>query len=196
MTPMLGILASQISGHLASPTSFDSIQTVTVGSGGQASITFSSIPSTYKHLQVRAFAQVTRATYGREGLGIRVGNGSIDSGTNYSWHFLDGDGASATASAGSTVNTIEGSFVGTTTGGTYGVAIIDFLEYANTNIYKTVRNLGGLDHNGTIAGYGGMVNLHSGSWRSTSAINQISIYGINSDSFTQYSSFALYGVKG
>ena len=170
--------------------------TTTVGAGGVGSITFTAIPSTYKHLQVRLTAQVTRATYGREGLGIRVGNGSIDTGSNYSWHSLDGDGASATAGAGASTNTIEGSFVGTTTGGIYGVAVIDFLDYADTNKYKTIRNLGGMDHNGTIAGFGGVVSLRSGSWRNTAAINQINIYGINSDPFTQYSQFALYGIKG
>ena len=192
---MLNNIAALVGAPTAAVGDYESIATVTVGSGGQASATFTSIPSTYKHLQIRLTAQVTRATYGREGLGIRVGNGSIDSASNYSWHALDGDGSSATASAGTSTNTIEGSFVGTTTGGTYGVAVIDFLDYADTNKYKTIRNLGGLDHNGTIAGFGGIVSLRSGLWRSTSAINQIEIYGINSDPFTQYSSFALYGIK-
>lgn len=34
-------------------TDYDSIATTTVGAGGAASITFSSIPSTYQHLQIR-----------------------------------------------------------------------------------------------------------------------------------------------
>ena len=67
--PILGVIASQITGHL-STNSFESIQTVTVGSGGQSSISFSSIPSTYKHLQLRCFA----AGAGSQRFGIRFRN--------------------------------------------------------------------------------------------------------------------------
>jgi hypothetical protein len=55
MTPMLGIMASQISGHLVT-NSYESIQTVTV-STATPSITFSSIPATYKHLQIRGLEE-------------------------------------------------------------------------------------------------------------------------------------------
>jgi hypothetical protein len=44
MTPMLGIMASGISGNLWAPgKDYDSIATTTVGGGGAASITFSSM---------------------------------------------------------------------------------------------------------------------------------------------------------
>jgi hypothetical protein len=39
------------------PTSFESIQTVTVGAGGASSISFTSIPATYASLQIRYLAQ-------------------------------------------------------------------------------------------------------------------------------------------
>jgi hypothetical protein len=56
MTPILGILASGMSGNLWAPgKDFDSIATTTVGAGGASTITFSSIPSTYRHLQIRLF---------------------------------------------------------------------------------------------------------------------------------------------
>ena len=48
--PILGIMASQISGHLSNP-SYESIATYTVGAGGSSTMVFSSIPQTYKHLE-------------------------------------------------------------------------------------------------------------------------------------------------
>ena len=56
--------------------------------------------------------------------------------------------------------------------------------------YKTVRSLEGYDTNG-----GGKVELRSGLWMSTSAVNQIELT-LSSNSFEQYSQFALYGIKG
>ena len=83
MAPILGIYASQISGHLFAPSgAYDSIATTTVGAGGASSITFSSIPSTYTHLQVRITAKGNR--------GIVIENAYLtfngDSGTNYNAH--------------------------------------------------------------------------------------------------------------
>jgi hypothetical protein len=70
----------------------------------------------------------------------------------------------------------------------FGAGIVDILDYANTNKYKTLRALAGVDFNGS-----GRVGLTSGLWQSTSAINAITLEG---SSFVQYSSFALYGIKG
>jgi hypothetical protein len=84
---------------------------------------------------------------------------------------------------------------GTSTGGSFGVSIVDILDYANTNKYKTVRVLSGVDFNGTLAGYGGYVGPLSGNWRNTSAITSIKI-NAQTGNFTQYSQFALYGIKG
>jgi hypothetical protein len=73
----------------------------------------------------------------------------------------------------------------------FGVAVCDILDYTNTNKYKTVRSLSGHDQNGS-----GYVTLMSGSWRNTAAITSITILrdsgGAN---LTQYSQFALYGIK-
>lgn len=182
--PVLGIYASQISGHLFAPSgAYDSIATTTVGSGGSASITFSSIPSTYTHLQLRCFMQLAAPGL----LGVQVGNGSADTAANYSTHVLDGDGSSATAGAGVSETRMgilypaEANWAG---------AVVDFLDYANTNKYKTVRSLMGQDANGS-----GRIRFASSNWRSTSAINTI-VLTPNSGNISQYSSFALYGIKG
>ena len=187
MTPMLGILASQITGHL-STNSFESIQTVTVGSGGSSSISFSSIPSTYKHLQIRWIAR-NGASANTDSFSMRYNS---DSGANYSWHWIYADGATATAYGTGTQNQINVQCTtGSTPAATYmGAGVIDILDYANISKNKTSRSLGGADVNG-----GGALFYMSGAWYNTSAITNIGIIS-NSGNFSQYSSFALYGIKG
>ena len=188
MSPILkGVVASQITGHL-STNSFESIQTVIVGSGGQTSITFTSIPSTYKHLQIRAIAQdsATNPPYNASL------NFNSDTAANYSVHFLAGDGTSPATSSGiASATYIEFGYLnGATTSTSYSACVIDILDYADTNKYKTTRMLQGFDKNGS-----GRVDLTSGSWRSTSAITSITIAS-QGTSLRQYSHFALYGIKG
>ena len=174
-------------------TSYESIATVTVGGGGASTVTFSSIVGTYKHLQVRYLAQTNRGTYGTDNILIRLNS---DTGSNYSLHALTGDGASATAGAGSSTTQFLSQATGSGASTTYGAGVMDLLEYANTNIYKTSRILSGADHNGTIAGYGGQILFSSGNWRSTSAVTTIQFRPEFGSAFTQYSHFALYGIKG
>jgi hypothetical protein len=188
--PILGIIASSISGSTFG--SYESISTVTVGSGGSASISFTSIPATYTHLQIRVFGQTSRATYGNDQMTMRV-NG--DTGSTYSSHNFYGTGTAVTASGLATQTNIDLTYkLGTTNSSAFGAFIIDILDYANTSKYKTIRNLAGVDINGTIASYGGEVGLSSGLWQSTSAITSLSFTA--TANFTQYSSFALYGIKG
>jgi hypothetical protein len=195
------MIGAIVAGGLSAPTapvfgSYESIATVNVGSGGQSTITFSVIPSDYKHLQIRILGQTNRATYGIDQMSLRFNS---DSGSNYSWHTLVGQGSGSPtgnwASTQTSISVGEGSF-GTTTGGTFGGGVVDILDYTNTNKYKTVRSLSGVDLNGTIAGYGGWVALTSGLWRSGSAVTSIVLTPSVGTTFTQYSSFALYGIKG
>jgi hypothetical protein len=68
--------------------------------------------------------------------------------------------------------------------------ILDILDYADTNKFKTTRSLTGFDRNGA-----GSVSFNSGNWRSGSAITSIRLFAGN-NAFAQYSSLALYGIKG
>ena len=191
MSPILGIYASQISGHLFAPSgAYDSIATTTVGAGGAASVTFSSIPSTYTHLQVRMIARDDRASVTSDSGAFRF-NG--DSGTNYAYHALVGTGSSAVASAADTYNRgLIDRFTASTAGAsTFGSAVMDILDYANTSKYKTVKILGGYANNGE-----GQIAFSSGLWQSTSAISTILIYPNVGSNWVQYSTFALYGIKG
>ena len=181
--PVLGIIASQISGHLWAPSgAYDSIATTTVGGGGAASITFSSIPSTYTHLQIRALVQTSTST--NYVLGF-----NSDAGTNYTAHRIMGDGASASAAAFTGLNK---TYVGYIPNTTYpSSCVIDILDYANTNKNKVTRTLEGSDVNGAT----GYLTFWSGMWLNTSAFTSIQMNPI-SGNFAQYSSFALYGIKG
>jgi len=193
---MSGILGGLIGTFAPSSTSYESIATVTVGSGGSSTISFTSIPSTYKHLQIRFIAQSNRGTYGTDNCLIRMGNGSIDTGSNYSYHGLVGDGSAANAFASSTVTQFIAQISASGASNIYGGVVMDVLEYGNTNIYKTSRILSGADHNGAISGYYGQIIFTSSNWRSTSAVDTIQFRPEFGSAFTQYSQFALYGIKG
>jgi hypothetical protein len=184
-----GILASKFTPQ----GDFESIQTVSL-TGTQATIEFTSIPSTFQHLQIRYFARTTRTTYGTDTLVMRINNISTSS---YSFHYIVGDGASA-AAAGSSSQTnmsIGNNSLGTTVVNHFGVGVIDILDYKDTNKFKTIRALGGADINGVTAGYGGHVSLGSGLFQSTNAVSSIQITA-GGGSYTQYSHMALYGIKG
>jgi hypothetical protein len=166
-------------------SAYDSIATTTV-STPVSSVSFSSIPSTYKHLQLRFLAG--SATTNQDVFATFNGDSTS---ANYSLHYLYGGGSGA-AAGGSTINAghISAGFVDTSGTG-FGVGIVDILDYADTNKYKTTRTLTGYDANGS-----GACILYSGLWKSTSAITSITLVINNSRNFIQYSSFALYGIKG
>ena len=183
MSPILGIIASQNYVRIA-PVSYESIQTITVPSG-QASITFTSIPGTYKHLQIRVVGLFSVADRGT----TMQFNG--DTAANYAWHRLIGNGSSVSADGYSGQNyglTAPSGAPSTSNNPSPGV--IDILDYADTNKFKTVRSLGGSDANGN-----GSIIFQSSLWRSTSAITSIKME-TGSGNYNQYSHFALYGIKG
>lgn len=167
--------------------SYESIQTYTVGAGGSSVISFTAIPSTYKHLQIRCMSRSTALCF------AYLAFNSDTTNANYKTHYLGGDGSSAFAGA------YPQSYPGILYGGAAGFGqapnvsaqIFDILDYTSTSKNKTVRLLNGLDANGS-----GVVGLDSGVWlNSSSAVTSITL-STNTSSFSQYSSFALYGIKG
>jgi hypothetical protein len=174
-----------------SPTgSYDALATYTVPSGGLSTITFAGLPTggQYQHLQIRWLARSTVAG-SEDSTTLRFNS---DSGSNYSWHFLFGNGSSANASNGTSTTGIypwavpASSFLGSS----FGVNVIDILDAFSTTKNKTTRALAGYDNNST----NGRIALASGLWMNTNAINSITL--TNSANWDQYSQFALYGVKG
>jgi hypothetical protein len=185
LSPILGILASSNFQRVTS--SYESIAKVS-GTGSSTSLTFSSIPSTYTHLQVRG---ISRNTGGGSTYAIYLTfNGSS---TGYSWHYVKGNGTAASVSAGVSevnINLQNADAGGTSTANVVGAQLIDILDYTNTNKYKTVRALTGTDTNG-----GGAISLGSGNWENTNAITSLTITN-GYDFFSTSTTFALYGIKG
>jgi hypothetical protein len=182
---LLGILASS---RPAAAGDYESIATVTVGSGGSSSITFSSIPSTYAHLQIRGIARDSRSNAATN-LYIQYNS---DTGANYTAHSLYGNGSSAVAAFEGTNQTsaLAARVTGNNSASNaFGGFVIDILDYANGNKYKTSRSLAGHEDNSS-----GAIWFISGLWMSTSAVTSITITPVTSP-ILQYSHFALYGIK-
>jgi len=174
-------------------TSFYSISTTNVGAGGQGSLTISSIPQTYTHLQLRLFGRLTDVVSSGDAL-IRF-NG--DTAGNYSHHHWYATGSSNSASSPSpsasstTMWSSYGGFPGTNKGTSWwGYHVIDITNYTSTSIAKVIKGLGGYSKLETSTTSSQETSMTSGQWNSTAAINSITISGVN---WAQYSSIALYG---
>lgn len=189
--PILGILASAQPGNL-SVLAYDSIATTTVGAGGSSTISFSSIPSTYKHLQLRYLARDTTGVADITGIVLRFNS---DSGSNYTRHYLLSDGGGPYGGVSGSTTYINGGLVvsGGTAASIFATAVIDILDYSDTNKYKTYKVLSGAETNSTSPK--GYIDYESALWRSTSAVSSITIT-LATGNYAQYSQFALYGIKG
>lgn len=174
-----GIIASS---YPRASTAFESIATST--SSGVNSITFSSIPSTYKHLQIR----LQYKTAGGDGLYLRFNS---DTGSNYVYHRLIGNGTTASATGSTSQVAMEQAAGSNAT--YFTTAIIDIHDYTSTTKNKVTRTQYGFDANGS-----GNTGLYSGLWLSTSAINSITVgaYYSGGSNFDSGTSIALYGIKG
>jgi hypothetical protein len=164
---------------------------VEVTSGSVASITFSSIPATYKHLQLRCFAYSTNTNSNDAG-GYNTTFNS-DTGNNYSYHYLIGNGSGTPSSAGAaSVSSMILGFINSSNYPSSAIStnIIDIYDYSNTNKYKTATSQYGHDGNGA-----GFIGFTSGNWRSNLAINSITITPW-SGSYATYSIISLYGIEG
>ena len=192
MSPILGIWASQNYVRIA-PSSYESIATVSVGAGGTSAATFSSIPSTYKHLQVRIVSQTSRASFNFDFLDMQF-NG-VSATNKYVTHRIKGTGSAVSAQYLASSDEIAIRFDqvvgGTSSFSTFGTLIIDILDYANSSKNKTVRSLGGNDYNG-----GGDIYFTSGLFLETTAINRIDFFNPANRAWSAGTSFALYGIKG
>ena len=150
--------------------------------GSQSSVTFSSIPQTYTDLVLIVNAKSVDAV---DNLDAKVGNGTVDSGSNYSRTYLTGDGSGVASGRASTQSFARFTYSGYTSSTQTGNQIIHFMNYSNTTTYKTMLN------RANNSGYNVeiLVNL----WRSTSAINIITLNG--GSNFQSGSTFVLYGIK-
>ena len=176
-----GIIASSALG--VSPA-YESIASAS-GTGSSATITFSSIPSTYTSLQIRINGRsdaLVDTTY----IQVQYNATAMTAG-----HYLRGDGSTVTAGAVNVPMYIAG---GNTTANIMGVGIIDIQDYASTTRNKTGRSLGGWNGNNV---YTTQERLQLGAFMltNTSAISALSLV-LGNGNWTTNSTVSLYGIKG
>jgi hypothetical protein len=192
MSPILGIWASSKVSATPDTGAMFPLQVITVGAAGASSVTFTNIPSTYSHLQIRVLGRSDRANVGDD-LYVQFNSDTTSANYNYT-HRLYGTGSSATSEAFNSSPQSRGAgWLSCANSGANNFAanIIDILDYANTNKYKTIRTFWGSDMNGS-----GYVGISSGMWANTNAISSMTFKPTDGTKFVQYSQFALYAVKG
>jgi hypothetical protein len=161
-------------------STYTPIATTTLSSASN-SVTFSSIAATYTDLILVARGKNSTSF---DGIDIRVGNGSLDTGNSYSQTMLNGNGSSAQSSRSSGSSMTN---MGITSSSTEQVSIYQFMNYSKTTMYKTVLGRSSV----TDFRVAGIVGL----WSSTSAINIIQLRSDNASyNFTAGSNFTLYGI--
>jgi hypothetical protein len=174
-------------------TTFTKIASVSVGSGGASSIDFTSIPSTYTDLCVKVSARATSANTSSE-CRLRINS---DTGANYNWTRIYGDGGAAVSQRGSIIGAPYTSFVlfggvvgNNATSNTFGNGEVYLPNYANTSAQKSMSQ-DGVTENNSADSY---VFMTAGLWQSTSAITSVGLT-LSSGNFMQYSTAVLYGIK-
>ena len=164
------------------PNTFELISAVTVGSGGTSSIDFTSIPSTYKDLCIKATLRAT--TGGVQGVRIKINTLT----TNLSERQLEGAGSGTPTSSSTTAGYVIVGDGSTDTASTFSNCEIYFPNYAGSTNKSWSADY--VSENNATAAYAGFT---AGLWSQTAAINGISLYATNP--FAQYSTAYLYGVK-
>lgn len=192
--PILGVVSSSA---LKVSNSYESISTITTTSGGGA--VFTSIPQTYKHLQLRALIRGARASVNQDGCAMRFNNSTAG------YHYIGGHAMYGTATSGNAQQTAG--WIGTST---FGLAIgqvtqanisannatliiVDIPNYSSTVTTKNARSFSMYDTNG--AQDQNAVFLQ-GMWANTAAITQIEVLPNSTGGFAANSVLALYGIKG
>jgi len=160
---------------------YEPIVTYTVPSA-TASYTFTSVTQSYTDLVlIMAMASGTATNFD-----IQVGNGSADTGSNYSSTRMFGNGTTASGDRQpSNFTGVLGNVDNSTT--VVSTYIVQFLNYTNATTYKQTIARGNRSD--------AYVNGIFGTWRSTNAINTIKIYSTNSSNIPAGCIFTLYGIK-
>lgn len=164
------------------PSTYTPIATHTTTTSTTTSYTFSSIPSTYTDL---VLVCNLKATPTDSSLVARF-NG--DGGSNYSVTQLYGTGSQALSQRLSNQTEVYLNFAGFPSAtSTYAPTVVNLMNYSNTTTNKSFICRGGF------ASSGGEVDMSVGLWRSTAAINSITLYA--GAFFDTGCIFTLYGVK-
>jgi hypothetical protein len=162
-------------------STYEPIATYTIPSP-QASYTFTGISSSYTDLVLVGDYSFTAGTNYTV---AQVGNGSIDTGSNYSFTVINGNGTSAVSYRDSNKTYFQ--LDTGLTGSARAMSIVNFQNYSNTTTYKTIM--------GRTSAAGSLVSAYVNLWRSTLVINQIKVYDFSGNNLSTGSTFTLYGIK-
>jgi hypothetical protein len=168
------------------PGTYEPINTTTLSTAA-STITFSSIPSTYTDLRVVINGGISSADYNTF---VRVGDGSVDTGSNYSATFVETrSGTSAASGRFSSASYMQLDYYGSMST-TNSTLTVDFFNYSNTTTNKTALSRYGNTTSASYSGAGALVGL----WRSTSAINIIT-FSVGAANFNAGVTATIYGIK-
>jgi hypothetical protein len=174
---------------------YDSIASST--NPGSSSVTFSSIPQTYAHLEIIAYTKITSTSTTFEPLYLQF-NGDTGA-TNY---ITTGFGANYGSTASLQVDQQDSKISGNnytptsrTAGpnwtGTYGYTVYRITDYQKTDRWKSVNAYNGYVSNQS--GYNGFVNYLSGTWKNTGGITSVTVF--LDGTFASGTDIRLYGIK-
>ena len=167
------------------PNTYTLIASNTVGSGGAASIDFTSIPATYTDLLLKLSLRTNRASSVDDDVYIKL-NGAT---TNFTYRYLRGSGSAVNSSSGS-VGWIAGVDATSATASTFGNAEIYIPNYASAN-YKSISSDNVTENNSTES----YAFFFASLWSNTAAITSVGFTSGTSNNFVQYSTAYLYGIS-
>lgn len=167
----------------------------------QNSITFSSIPSTYEHLQIRASLRDSgTGNYSAVKMWFATGGGSHDTGTNYTFHQIYGYGSTIKSEMSTNYNHARA----------YGLAANDtspwvknpvfstcnilLIDYANTSKNTTWEHNGYSHVSHDYTNYETFASFGGGMWNNTGAVDKI-VFGCEGAPYLRGSTITLYGIK-
>ena len=168
------------------PLTYQKISTVTVGAGGAANITFSSIPQTYTDIKVVVSARTDRSGFTYDNIRTYP-NGSS---ANLSDRYLLGYGSGVTSATDTSGLGAAGAVGASATSNTFSNVEIYIPNYTSSN-NKSFGTDAVLENNGTDGRQGITASL----WSSTAAITSLQIVPSSGPNFVQYTTATLYGIK-
>jgi len=175
---------------------FELIASSTVGSGGVATISFTSIPSTYTDLCVKLSLRNDNAATYSDALGFQFNSST----SGYTQRYVFGYASTASSGSNATLT------IGASTYGRIGDSTIPGTSqtastFSNTEFYvpnylSSNNKSWSADTVGenNSSGNGNMLDLAGGLWSNTAAVTSIT-FAPSSGSFVQYSTAYLYGIK-
>lgn len=186
----IGVLA-QAGAGIAAANAYDLIQTINITGSSTTNATFNNLNTLtqYRHLQVRWVAQANTTSTSAT-LALRMNN---DGGSNYSGHYLQGEGGSGASSTAFTNQSFirVGEAPGSQDAPLFSSGTLDLLDFLSNTKNKTTKAAWQLV-NFSNPYY--RIGFYSGVWRNTNSITTLSfdVFGL---AFLNGSRFSLYGIR-